>query len=105
MNTKEVTIKPPSLISFVRSLSGFFITKDNPNGITAKEMEFICHLIEHAGNNEITDKAKQEISTKINQGFQVTTNYINKLRKKKVIEGNRLNRLFFINRLTIEYGR
>lgn len=95
-------------MSFVRSLSGFFITNSNPNGVTGKEMEFICYLLQYAGNGEITVEVKDKISKQLNQGSQVTTNYLNKLKAKKVIESkgkkNKLHRVFFLDKVIIEYN-
>lgn len=101
----QVTIKPPNPPSFVRSLAGLFISKDNPHGITPKEFKVLDLLYSIVGKEKITNKHKEIISIKLNQGFQVTVNYVNKLKRKRVItKDGRLHSLFFKDSITIEHG-
>lgn len=98
----EQLIKPKSLGGLVRSLSGLFITKDNPLGLTSKECTVIAVILAVVKNKEITREHKIEISNQLNQSLQVTTNYCNKFVKKRVItQENKLHTLFF-TKITID---
>jgi len=100
----EQTIKLKTPGGFVKSLSGLFITKENPNGLTPKEIVFLSVLLELTGSNPITKQTKAEISDKFNHGIQVTINYINKLKKKGVIINDKLHPVLFKTKVIIEYG-
>jgi hypothetical protein len=98
----EQLIKPKSLGGFVRSLSGLFMTKENPLGLTPKECTVVAVLLSVVGNEEITKEHRIEVSNQLNQSLQVTTNYISKFKKKKVVtEQNRLHIIFF-TKITID---
>lgn len=102
----EQLIKPTTLGGFVRSLSGIFITKENPQGLTRKECTVIAILLNvMEGNKELTKEAKIEVSNQLNQSVQVTTNYLNKFRAKGVMVGNKMHPIFYMDKITIEYAR
>jgi len=99
----EQLIKPKSLGGFVRSLSGLFITKDNPNGLSPKECTVIAVILATAGDNYITKELRIEVSNQLNQSLQVTANYINKFKNKGVItKEDKLHPLFFKQKITID---
>ena len=101
----ELIVQPKSLGGLVRSLSGFFMTKDNPHGLSPKECTVIACLISITENNQITNDIKVELSNQLNQKYQVTLNYINKFKKKGVItKDDKLHPVFFKTKIVIEHG-
>lgn len=92
----EQVIKPKSIGGLVRSLSGLFITKENPQGLTPKECTVLAVLLSIVGKEEITREHKVDVSGELNQSLQVTTNYISKFKRKRVVtEEHRIHPLFF----------
>ncbi len=101
----EQIIKPKTLPGFIHCLAGLFITKDNPLGLTPKELKFLAALYSLVLTSSITKEHKIEISNQFNHKLQVTINYINKLKKKGVVlKDNKLHPVFFKTRIIIEYG-
>ena len=104
--SNEQTIKLSSLGSLIKSVSGLFITPDNPNGITIKEMKVISCLLSVLSNNNtkvITKDIKIEVAEQLNQSLQVTINYITKLRQKNVIsKDNKFHPLFYKDKIILE---
>jgi len=103
----ERVIKPKSLDGFVQCLSGLFITKQNPAGLTPKEMHILSILIftlKQKNTQTISKAIKEELANLTNHTFQVTTNYVNKLKKKGVIVNDRIHPVFSNQKIIIEYG-
>lgn len=101
---KELTITPKTLGGLVRSLSGLFITKENPSGLTPKECTVLAILLSIVKSQKITKEIKIELSKQLNQKLQVTINYINKFKAKGVItKEDRIHPLFFKNKITIQW--
>jgi len=103
----EFKVQPKSLGGFVRSLSGLFMTKDNPHGLSPKECTVVACLLALTEKQDyiIDAVTKLEASNQLNQSLQVTVNYINKFKKKGVItKDNKLHPVFFQNKITIEHG-
>lgn len=103
----ETTIKPKSLEGFVRSLSGLFINKDNPQGLTPKEIELLIQLLTILRNKKepvINKKVKVELANMTNHSLQVITNYINKLKEKGVIQDTSVHPIFLRTKIIIQYG-
>jgi hypothetical protein len=103
----EQVIKPKSLGGFIQSLSGFFITKENPSGLTPKELFILTTLVfilKQRATVVISKTIKEELANLTNHNFQVTTNYINKLRKKGVVLNNRIHPFLTKSKIVIEYG-
>lgn len=100
-----MVIQPQTLSGLVRSLSGLFITKENPNGISPKECIVIACMLAHVPNKEILSKeVKITISNQLNQSYQVTTNYVNKLKKKGVITAqDKLHSIFYEPKIIIKH--
>lgn len=101
-------IKPKSLGGFVRCISGVFITKNNPNGITPKECNIIAALItllDDTGQKVITKEIKVALANLGNHSLQVAINYVNKLKLKGVIlQDDTLHPIFLQDKVIIEYG-
>lgn len=99
----QITITPKTVGGLVRCLSGIFITKDNPNGLTPKECTVLAVLLSIVKSQEITKEIKIELSKQLNQKLQVTINYINKFKVKGVItKEDRIHRIFFTKKITID---
>ena len=101
-----MTIKPTSLGGFVRCLSGLFITKENPHGLSPKELTVVaCLLSLTKSDTVITKQLKEEASNQLNQKYQVTVNYVNKFKKKGIVtKDDKLHPVFFKKEIIIEYG-
>ncbi len=103
----DFKVQPKSLGGLVRSLSGLFITKDNPNGLSPKECTVIACLRSLTPESDyiIDGVTKLEASNQLNQKLQVTVNYINRFKKKGVItKDNKLHPIFYKHKVVIEYG-
>ena len=100
----EQTIQPKTLGAFVRSISGLFITKANPNGITPKECAVLGALIYVMNSRqveEIDKDVREDLANLTNHSLQVTINYINKFKKKGLIVDNKLNSLLTATKIVI----
>ncbi len=106
MTQKVITFK--TLGGFTRGLSGLFMSKDNPNGLSPKECFVVCTLLSillRKHSKVVTKEVKIELANNLNQSVQVVTNYLVKLRKKGVIDKDEtLHQVFFTDKLTIQYG-
>lgn len=101
---EPVTVTATTLNSFVKVISGIFITKANPNGVSPKELEIFCALIELA-KGPINKAVKVKLSNKLNQSLQVSTNYIAKFKRKGLVTSkNRIHPIFSKKKIVIEYG-
>jgi hypothetical protein len=98
-------VKRDTLLAYVSSLSGLFITKTSPHGLTPTELILICYIHSISQGAEITREMKAQIANDTNHGLQVITNAINKLTKKGVIVDNKLHPIFLSKQITIEYGK
>ncbi len=101
------TIKPKTWGSFVRAVSGLFITKDNPNGLTPKECTVVaCFLHYTPSGSIVTKQVKVSVANDLNLGLQVATNYVTKFRKKGVITTDlKLHPVFYKDKIIIENGK
>ncbi len=100
------TVEPKSLGGFVRCLSGFFITKSNPTGLTPAECTLLSALISLLQQTEdkiITKEVKVNLANMTNHSLQVITNYINKFVKKGVIQSGKLHPIFYQDKIVISY--
>lgn len=101
----EQIIKPKSTGGFVRAVSGLFISKENPQGLTPKECTILAALIFillSQADKTITKEVRNQLGNMTNHSHQVVTNYINKLKQKGVItEANRLHEVLTRERITI----
>ena len=101
------TVKANSLGSFVRSISGIFMNKSNPNGITNKECTLIAQLIfilSEKSTTVVDRQVKIELANMTNHNLQVITNYIGKFKNKGIIlEDNKIHPLFLETEITIKH--
>lgn len=101
------TIKVQTLRGYLQALSGLFISKENPGGLTPKELDFLSALIfvgVEKGTLVVNAETKRMVASLINHPIQVVTNYIKKLRDKKVLTtANSLNPILLYGEITISY--
>lgn len=102
-------IKPNSFGAFIRSLSGLFITKNNPGGITPKECTILAallHILSQKESNVVTKEVKEELANMTNHSMQVITNYINKFKKKGVLlKDSTPHSILTQDKITIEWTK
>ena len=83
---------------YVTAISGLFISKDFPSGLTAKEIVIftvLWNVMEYRNENKITIEVKKQAAEILHISMQVLTNYMVKLRKKKLLtQDNMLNKVF-----------
>lgn len=104
----NLILKPKTLGGFVRALSGVFITKENPQGLTLTEINILVGIysILLSKKKIVIDKeVKVELANLTNNKLQVIVNYINKLKRKNAItQDDKLHSIFYKQLITIEYG-
>lgn len=101
----EFKVQPKSLGEYVRCLSGFFMTKTNPAGLTPKEctvLAALCFVLKNC-TTEITKEKRVQLANLTNHNTQVITNYISKFKKKGVIVDNKLHPVFY-KKIILQYG-
>jgi DNA-binding MarR family transcriptional regulator len=97
MNVEVKTIK-----NFVQAISGLFTSDLNPNGLTKVEIDLVSLILSEYPVQVLDREARIELANKMNLKLQVVVNYINKLKKKKVIGSNdRLHPAFRENEISI----
>lgn len=102
----EFKVQPKSLGGFVRSVSGLFISKSNKHGLSPKECTLVSLLrsLLPTKESKMSKLTRQEVSNQFNQSLQVTTNYINRLKKKGVImEDESLHPVLYETKIVIEW--
>lgn len=103
-----LTLKPKTRGSFVRCVSGLFITKTNPQGLTQAELNILTALytILLTKNKTVVDKdVKIELANMTNNKLQVIINYVNKLKHKNVImQDDTLHSIFSKQEIIIQYA-
>lgn len=103
----EQLITPKSPGGFVRCLSGLFITKSNPKGLTPTELTVVAILYSILITKEVNEVDKEvrlKLANLLNCSLQVAVNYVNKLKTKGVItKTNALHPVFFKKKIVIEW--
>lgn len=98
---KEYQVQPKSVGAFVKLLSGFF-------NLTKKECQVlaaIIHLMKESNTNKVDKDIKKQVSAISNFGYQIVTNYINGLKRKKAINSDgSLHPILNSTKITIMYG-
>lgn len=78
-------VKANTLKGYLQGISGLFITRDNPGGLTPKELDMLTAFLFVLGEEkqtEIDASIKDKVSSLTNHPQQVITNYMKKLRDK-----------------------
>ena len=104
-----MTIKTQTQRGYLQAISGLFITKKNPGGLTPKELDFLAAIIFVGVDKEtraIGPEQKKHISALTNHPIQVVTNYIKKLRDKNVLtQDNKILPILLTDEITIQSQR
>ena len=106
---EHIVITPKSPGGFVRCLSGLFITKENPPGLTPTELTVLATLfavLQQHKATTIDKEIRKELATAMNSGLQTAVNYVNKFKKKGVVlNNNTLHPIFYKTKITIEWTK
>ena len=88
---------------FIQAVSGLFITKRNPTGLSPREIDVLTALIYYLkGERQVTTEVKKDLSVLLEQPIQVVTNYLKKFRDKKILnEENVINSIFLEKKILI----
>lgn len=98
----EYLIQPKSLTTFIKVLSGYFsLTKKEGQVLAA-----LIHIMNENNSSKVDKNIKKELCRVSNFGFQIVTNYVNVLKKKKAIKDDgTLHPVLTKQRVIIEYGK
>ncbi len=100
-------IKSKTLRGYLQGISGLFITPDNPQGLTPKELDILTVLVfslNEKGETILTTDVRARAGELTNHSKQVITNYIKRLRDKKAITAyNTLHPILRGINVTISY--
>lgn len=92
------TLKLRQRIDYTRAISGLFISWEHPSGVTPKEItvfSVLWSMMLYYNESKITPRIKRNTADILKMELQILTNYIGKLKKKKLInKNNTLNDLF-----------
>jgi hypothetical protein len=80
-----------SLRGYLQAISGVYISQVNPGGLTPKELDVLARIVfvlEQEKTDQVNAKVKAEVANMMNYPLQVITNYVKKLRDKKVLTKN-----------------
>ena len=92
------TLNLTNCISYTLAVSGLFISKEHPSGVTPTEINIFSHLwyvMNYYNEKKITPRVKINTCNLLNMKSQVLINYIGRLKKKKLLNPDTsLNLLF-----------
>jgi hypothetical protein len=101
------TATPKNLRGYLQGISGLFISPTNPGGLTPKEIDILTafvFLLKSGDTKQVTTDIKATVANMFNYPPQVVTNYVKKLRDKKVLTlTNELHPLLYASEITIKY--
>ena len=89
-------------VAYVRAVSGLFITKSHPSGLTNKEVRIIAKLIEHSSSGVLTFAARKKTMDELVMKRQAFYNAMTILKAKGVLVNEELHRIFTSDSLTIK---
>jgi len=98
----KLTLK--SSAGYVRAVSGLFITKNHPSGLTPREIDIIAKLIEHSSSGVVTFAARKKTMEQLDLKPQNFYNAMVILKEKGVMIEQELHRTFTTNAITIKYA-
>lgn len=88
---RKLRLEIKNSLVFIRVLSGLFINKDNPNGLTNKEIQLlalIIMLMQKEGVNVITRLMRKDIRKEMNLSPRNLYNTISELKRKQALTRN-----------------
>jgi hypothetical protein len=89
---------------YVRAVSGLFITKGNPSGLTKREVEMVAKLMKHSVKGVITSKTRDKVTDEMGWKKQNFYNMVVILKAKGVLIDEELNRIFTAGAINLEYA-
>jgi len=98
----KLTLQSP--VSYVRAVSGLFITKDHPSGLTTKEIRIIAKLMQHSKSGIVTFSARKKTMDELGLKTQNFYNAMTMLKSKGVMINEELHRIFTSPSLTVNYA-
>ncbi len=98
----KLTVQSP--VAYVRAVSGLFITKNHPSGLTGKEIKIVAKLMEHSPSGIVTFAARKRTMDELELKEQNFYNVMTILKKKGVIVGEELHRIFRTDQLSVNYA-
>lgn len=102
-----MVIKAGTLRGYLQGISGLFISKDNPGGLTPKELDILTAIVFIMGKEKktcINALIKHDVAILTGHPVQVITNYVKKLRDKQVLDQkNTLHRLLIDKHVILHY--
>jgi len=96
-----LTLTIKSSREYAKAISGLFISKKNPSGLTSKEIEIVAKLMEHCKQGIITSSARQASMEELKMKKQNFYNAMSVLKGKQVITGEELNKVFTTDTIRI----
>lgn len=105
---EQATFSLKTLRGYIKSISGLFISSYNPGGLTPKELDILTafvFLIKEEDEKRITPSIKSKVAEMFNYPPQVITNYVKKLRDKRILsQTNELHPILYVNKITISFA-
>jgi hypothetical protein len=101
-----MTILASTIRGYLQAISGMFISPQNPHGLTPRELDIIMAIIFVLREEKkaiIDVSVKHKVAALTNHPLQVITNYIKKLRDKRVLDSdNKLHPILLTDEITIQ---
>ena len=98
----KLTLQSP--VAYVRAVSGLFITKDHPSGLTGKEVRIIAKLMEHSTKGVVTFAARKKTMEELGLKTQNFYNAMTILKGKGVLIDEEMHKIFTSTSLTVNYA-
>jgi len=98
----KLQIKNPD--TYVKAVSGLFITSKTPTGLTPTEIKIISRIMEYSGGEDITFSVRRKIMDEFGFKRQTFYNMVVVLKRKGAIVDNRLHKIFSSGKLLINYA-
>ena len=98
----KLTVQSP--VAYVRAVSGLFITKNNPSGLTSKEIRIIAKLMQHSSSGVVTFATRKRVMDELEIKQQHFYNSMTTLKSKGVLVNEELHRIFTSDSLTINHA-
>ncbi len=98
----KLTLQSP--VGYIRAVSGLFITKKYPSGLTPREIDIVAKLMEHSSAGTVTFAARKKTMTELEMKPQNFYNAMVILKEKGVMIEQELHRTFTTNAITIKYA-
>ena len=90
----KLTLRSPR--DYVVAISGLFVNKRHPQGLTLKEIDVVASLITHSKQGIITTSARKKVMEELKLEPQNFYNTMSSLKSKQAIDGEELHKLFTV---------